>query len=248
MKNLLLPRHREMLERHKRGDSLLAFDFDGTLVPLAYEPGGVYLSPRTSEHLHVLSEKYCVAVITGRASGDVARWLSAFPHIHVIGNHGAEGGPGRGRLATSRQIVRDWLSRGIPESIMTLGVEIENKKLSLSLHYRRSARPRASLSAVLNWTKSLRKVHVVMGKDVVNVVPKGAPDKGVALAWLLKKHGLKTALYMGDDVTDESVFRRREIQRGRWLGIHVEKKKMSAAPYYVPHQRDVDRVLAHLAK
>jgi trehalose 6-phosphate phosphatase len=81
---------------------------------------------------------------------------------------------------------------------------------------------------------------------VVNLVPERAPHKGDALLALRAKEGADTALYVGDDITDEDVF---ELdQPGRLLSIRVGQSKRSAAAYFLRNQREIDVFLDRLVK
>jgi trehalose 6-phosphate phosphatase len=90
----------------------------------------------------------------------------------------------------------------------------------------------------------LQGVRVVTGKRVLNVVPSNAPDKGMALARLVRRGGFEGVLFVGDDDTDEAVFRRDLAVPT--VGVRVGRKARSAAPYYLRGQGDVDRLLERL--
>jgi trehalose 6-phosphate phosphatase len=82
------------------------------------------------------------------------------------------------------------------------------------------------------------------GKLVVNLLPDGAPHKGIALEELRAREGADTAVFVGDDVTDEDVF---ELDRpGKLLGIRVGQSRSSAAPFYIRNQLEVDALLERL--
>jgi trehalose 6-phosphate phosphatase len=89
-------------------------------------------------------------------------------------------------------------------------------------------------------------VRLVGGKHVLNVLPADAPHKGLALERERARLGCDTAIYLGDDETDEDVFALR--QPGRLLAVRVGRRTSSAAAYYVRTQRDVDRVLRILLR
>ena len=93
-----------------------------------------------------------------------------------------------------------------PETARWPGLEIENKGLSLALHTRRVARPRQAEASLVRAAKALAGARVRKGKRVVDVVSKEAPDKGEALAGLIKRAGATCVLFAGDDETDEDVF------------------------------------------
>ena len=84
-------------------------------------------------------------------------------------------------------------------------------------------------------------VRLIGGKQVVNILPAGAPHKGLALERARARLGCDTAVYVGDDETDEDVF---ALDRpGRLLGIRVGRKRSSSAASYVRAQAEIDRLL-----
>jgi trehalose 6-phosphate phosphatase len=87
-------------------------------------------------------------------------------------------------------------------------------------------------------------VRVIGGKQVVNVLPLGAPHKGVALERERDRLGCDTAFFLGDDETDEDVF--ALDHPGRLLGVRVGAARRSHAAYYLKSQREVDALLARL--
>jgi trehalose 6-phosphate phosphatase len=91
---------------------------------------------------------------------------------------------------------------------------------------------------------SLGDVRVIGGKQVVNVLPKGAPHKGLALERELERLRCDTAIYVGDDETDEDVF---ALDRpGRLLMIRVGAKRSSSAAYYIRSQEAIEELLEAL--
>ena len=71
------------------------------------------------------------------------------------------------------------------------------------------------------------------GKFVVNLLPPDALTKGDALEAAMKMFGLKRAIFIGDDVTDEAVF---QLENVDVFGIHIGKDGQTAAPYYLKKQ------------
>lgn len=227
---------------------LCAFDFDGTLAPIVARPEDARVPAGIRQRMHQLADLAPIAVITGRSLGDVRQRLD-FPVTYVIGNHGAEGLPGaanrdaeRERACTAwanalRAALRD-SSRFDP------GIRLEDKRHSLSLHFRLARdrmRAAAALAELVNAVAP--DARIVMGKCVMNLVPAGAPDKGVALQALMRKAGARTAFYAGDDVTDEDVFRMRDPYI---LGVRVGPDRHSAAEFFVDHRLQLFAVLDHL--
>jgi trehalose 6-phosphate phosphatase len=90
----------------------------------------------------------------------------------------------------------------------------------------------------------LEGARIVGGKRVRNVTVLGAPDKGDALLRLVRRGGYERVIFVGDDDTDEDVFRRATDLP--LAGIVVGRRRRSAAGYFLRRQPDVARLLAIL--
>jgi trehalose 6-phosphate phosphatase len=243
MKQILAPRHVGRLRALASGGALLGFDFDGTLAPFSgLHPDGAQLRPETAELLRSLAHAAPVAVITGRSVADASARLAGIPLLAVVGNHGAEPSP---YAARAIKAVERWLPQ-VEALVQSLpGVVIENKRLSLSIHVAQAADPaRATKRLVALAAELPGDVHAVVGTDLVNLVAAGAPTKGDALLALQKQHGFGSALFVGDELTDETAFRAIDPNAG--FGVRVHAWRGSAAPYYIPSQLDIDTLLAEL--
>ena len=129
---------------------------------------------------------------------------------------------------------RRWMEASVVEDVTESGIEIEDKRYSLSIHYRGhryKARARAVIDGAVSQLRP--KPDVVGGKHVINLLPHGAPDKGKALQSLMKRARAQSAFYVGDDVTDESVFSLRD---SRIVTVRVGEKKSSRARYFIRAQ------------
>ena len=124
------------------------------------------------------------------------------------------------------------------------GIVIEDKTYSLSIHYRAAPHRKAALVAIADATRDLTGVRLVGGKMVVNVLPAGAPTKGVALERARRLLGCDCALYVGDDDTDEDAF--GIVDRDKLLGIRVGALTRSRAQFSLTRQHDIDRLLRQL--
>lgn len=214
--HLFSPAGEQALARLLDRRALLAFDFDGTLAPIVARPDDAQVPTAIARRLAELGRRFPIAVITGRSIAD-ARARLGFEPRYLLGNHGAEGldwrphGPGldllRARLAPEAAALR------------AQGVQLEDKGLSLALHYR-LARDRAAARALI--ARLLQELPAGLtsfgGKCVVNVVLRGAPDKGEAVRTLLQRSACEALLFVGDDVNDEAVFR---IAQPSWLTVRV---------------------------
>jgi trehalose 6-phosphate phosphatase len=241
VRDVLARASRATLTRFARSDILLAFDYDGTLAPIVADPGRAVLRLRTRRLLERLARLYPCVVISGRRRHDVLQRLEGTGIARVVGNHGGE--PSR-REREFRRMVGGWRAALLSRLDGLAGVAIEDKGLSLSIHYRRSRQRHRVLEEVLRATSDLRGARVFGGKLVVNVAPLRAPHKGTALERERLRLGCDTALYVGDDETDEDVFSVREPER--LLTVRVGLAAGSMARYRLRDQGQIDELLRRL--
>ena len=213
MQHLFTPDGEAMLAATLRQRPLLAFDFDGTLAPIVARPDDARISRGVSDRLRALSRLLPVAIVTGRSVADLRSKLD-FEPAYVVGNHGAEtgfaGAVGAGP-APALDPLRAALRRRASE-LEALGVTVEDKQLSIALHYRLS-RQRAQALAPFDGS-----LHVFAGKMVVNVSPADAPNKSDAVHALVAHCGARCAVFAGDDINDEPVF---DAAPAHWLTVRV---------------------------
>lgn len=244
MKHILASPNIDVLAQTARARVLLGFDFDGTLAPIVQDRDSATMKRRTSRLFAKVCKLYPCAVISGRARPDVAKRLDGAGVKYVVGNHGLEPGVGIGAfeedVVTARMVLKEAL-RAFP------GVDVEDKRYSLAIHYRRSRQKRTARDAIHAAVRVLPvPMRVIAGKSVVNVVPDRAPTKGDALVQLRAADHADTALYVGDDITDEDVF--RLDQPGRILSIRVGASRTSRAAYFLRRQGEIDALLAKLVE
>lgn len=242
MRPLLARENTELLAQLAFCRVLLAFDYDGTLAPIVPRPERARMRPHTAELLARLCALYPCAVISGRSRRDLARRLVPARVTYVLGNQGLElsARPDEFARQVSAAVVR--LQRALAG---VQGVELEDKALSVAIHYRRSRRKREARAAIARAAANLpQPMRMIAGKLVVNLVPADAPNKGDALEALRARAAADTALYVGDDVSDEDVF--SLDQPGRLLSVRVGYSQRSAAAYYLRNQIEIDRLLSAL--
>lgn len=244
MKHILSRGHVELLAQLAWSRVLLAFDFDGTLAPIVADRDRAAMRKRTHKLLATVCELYPCAVISGRARHDVAARLPRTSAKYVVGNHGIEPGSDISGFEREIAIVRPLLEHALADHA---GLEIEDKRYSLAIHYRRARRKRHARIAIDRAVAALpRPMRVIPGKLVANVIPRGARNKGDILLELRRKESADVALYVGDDVTDEDVF--TIDQPGRLLAMRIGKTTLSAARFYLRDQREIDDLLVHMIK
>ncbi len=237
------------LEKLIKGRSLYAFDFDGTLAKIVREHHAARLSRPIRFWLEKLAQGAPTAIISGRSVEDLkSRVGTVVPHL--IGNHGSEGPHTREEDQQQvRETCRAWLqfvTERFHDELAHCGVSIENKSYSLSFHYRTVDRRDAARILINRVIGELSPPpRIVLGKSVVNVMPPTASHKGTALLEYMRRLDCPTALYVGDDETDEDVFALRDH---RILTVRVGKKKGSSARYFLKRQAEITAVLQFLVE
>lgn len=249
MDYLLTEKGKLELETILKDRSLYAFDFDGTLAKIVREHHAARLSRPIRFWLEKLAKRAPTAIISGRSVEDLrSRVGTAVPHL--IGNHGSEGPHTRQEdIQQVRETSSGWLglvTGRFQDELTRSGVVVENKSYSLSFHYRtvdQRDEARALISRII--AELSPPPRIVLGKSVVNVMPPTASHKGTALLEYMRRLDCSTALYVGDDETDEDVFALRDH---RILTVRVGKKKGSAARYFLKRQTEITEMLRLLVE
>ena len=215
----------------------LFLDVDGTLVELAAEPDAVRADSRLVSLLTALQARLdgAVALVSGRTIRTLD-CLFAPLKLAAAGTHGLErrssdGHTRRPDVAPEMAAVRAAMEHFAGNNP---GVIMEDKILSMALHYRN--RPRAAkLAAEL--ARSLVAGHedglvVQNGKMMVEVRP-GRGDKGTAIADFMGEAPFagRVPVFVGDDVTDEKGFDIVNARGG--YSIRVGDGAATAARYRV---------------
>lgn len=243
MTYLFSPQGRAELAAFVDATTLFAFDLDGTLAPIVPDPAAIVIPASVRQRLLQLNVLAPLAIITGRSRADALFHLGFTPR-YLVGNHGAEGLPGK--EASGEDFIR--LCQGWKKQLQQLlaamagnGILLEEKGETLSLHYRQALDPLNAQALLLGAIAHLiPPPRRVTGKFVENLVPQGAVDKGVALEMLMGDLPGQRAIFVGDDVTDEDVFRLKNVDI---LGIHIGLDDQTAAAYYLVDQSEVLELL-----
>jgi trehalose 6-phosphate phosphatase len=232
-KHLFSPAGRDALAVLLRRRPLLAFDFDGTLAPIVPQPRDARIPRAVASQLARLARRLPVAIVSGRAVGDLRGRLGFEPSF-VFGSHGAEDAadaPAAEALARRLDPLRSRIEAH-GGAIGSAGVFVEDKGASVALHYRLAPdreRARAAIDA-LRLTDD-PELRVFSGKMVENVVAAGAPDKAAAVRSLLERCECDSAFFAGDDVNDEPVF---VAAPPHWLTVRIGRDDPhSSARYFL---------------
>jgi len=89
-----------------------------------------------------------------------------------------------------------------------VALPVEDKRLSLTYHYREAADEAAARRELETVAARARDAGLVprWGRKVLEIRPTASADKGTAVAALLAESGARRALYAGDDTTDLDAF------------------------------------------
>lgn len=203
----------------------LLLDIDGTLIDIGPSPFAVDVSAELKEsltRLHDLSHG-ALALVTGRPIRDVDL-LFAPLRLPAIGGHGAEL-----RLAQGEQVSRvgdlpEALRRSLIEVVRPdSGIEIEDKGYSVALHYRQAPQEAERLRHHIADTRAAFPdvpTELLLGKAMFEVKRPGV-SKGDAVRRLMTvaPYAGRVPIFLGDDVTDESVFDILPALGGQGFGV-----------------------------
>ncbi|MBI2833468.1 MAG: trehalose-phosphatase [Acidobacteria bacterium] len=241
MADILAKSHLPVLAAFASSNVLLAFDYDGTLAPIVPMPSRARMRRETRQLLTRVAGRYPCVVISGRRLDDVTMRLNGIPVWYVFGNFGHE--PARQGERSSRA-VRNWMHR-LTERLPThRGLVIEEKKYSVTIHYRHVRDKRGALAAIDDAVRDLQDARILGGSHAVNLLPQGGPDKGVALQQARRLFFCETAIYVGDDATDEDAF--MSARPDRLLAIRVGAASASHARFRLKRQAEIDELLRTL--
>jgi trehalose 6-phosphate phosphatase len=198
------------------GPAAYAFflDIDGTLVDIADTPSGVSVEPRLLDTVRLLHAAAggALALISGRAVAGVDR-LFAPLRLPIAGQHGAERRDARGAVVPAdslraaqfgalRRCVAAW-AEAVP------GVLLEDKGMSLAVHYRQAPHLRGAVQHALKecLERFGDEFRVQPGKMVLEINPAGK-DKGTAIMEFMQEAPFagRIPVFVGDDISDEHGF------------------------------------------
>jgi trehalose 6-phosphate phosphatase len=230
IQNVLL---RELVERARSGQRVgLVTDVDGTISHMTDSPYDAQVTPTSRDLLRRLSGQLTlVAAVSGRAAEDV-RTRVGLPEMVYVGNHGLDRWH-EGRIEAPPEALA---ARPAVEQVMAAvrprlhpGMIIEDKGVTISIHYRSAADParvEAELTPLLERLCRDLGLRLFPGQFIFEVRPALDVNKGSALARLIRDYTLDAAVYLGDEATDADALRTAQIARRAGtcfaVGIGVE--------------------------
>ena len=240
----------EVLAARPRG---LFTDIDGTISRIAPTPEAATLLPEIPPLLGEARARFeLVAAVSGRSARDAAR-LVGDPHLLYIGNHGFElYDPETGLLVVSPparplQAALEALLDEIGPALQERwpGLRIERKGVTASVHLRGTLAPAVAEDDVYSTLLAAAPggIRVTRGRMVVELRPALDVDKGTAVTEVIRERQLRSAIYLGDDLTDVAAFRalKRLTHEGSCRGISVAVQNDEAAALVA---READLVIA----
>ncbi|MGQ9571160.1 MAG: trehalose-phosphatase [Thermodesulfovibrionales bacterium] len=230
----------------------LFLDFDGTLVPIQKNPAQCILPDKIRKQLELLrdSENCYLTILSGRSLSDIKQRIS-IKRIYYGGNHGLDIFGPAVRYTHPKAIfakpiinrIRQHLQKEIED---IEGAWIEDKKFTLSLHFR-SVKTEDILCVKKIFYDAVNKylekklLAVIKGKKVLELAPDVSWDKGKAVLWVLQRFKDKCLpVYIGDDRTDETAFKAL-CKKG--ITIRVGKSKKTSAAYYLKGYWEISKLL-----
>jgi trehalose 6-phosphate phosphatase len=197
------------------GPMAIYTDIDGTLSPIAPTPASARVADGAGDALRaIVRSGIRVVAISGRSAFD-ARGMIGLDEIDYAGNHGFElltaDGPvvseEVARASEALQSAMFDLTAALPD--LPAGVIVENKTYTGSVHYRLTDEPDAALAElrplVMEVANRLGLV-VTEGRMVIELRPPLHINKGVFVRSDVITHGIRSAAYLGDDLTDVDGF------------------------------------------
>jgi trehalose 6-phosphate synthase/phosphatase len=250
--HLSAERIREIKERYAESQSrLLILDYDGTLTALRKQPEDAAPDSRLREILTRLSDdpQNTVVVSSGRDRDTLDRWLGDLP-IRLAAEHGAfykQNGIWYGFAEETTKWSQEVLAVMKRITNQTLGSRIEKKRTTLVWHYRNcdawlaDLREKQLINALMPLCTA-QGLHIMRGNKVLEIKASNV-NKGTEALRLLRERDYAFVLAMGDDVTDEDMFRALPPDA---ITIHIADFSRTAR-YTLPRQADVLPFLSGLA-
>ena len=200
--------------RSRLDQSALLLDIDGTLLDLAPTPREVWVPPGLAKTLNRLVEKTsgALALVSGRSLNDIDL-IFAPEQFSAVGGHGAEM-----RISVDNEAVathappmdKELKRRLAAIARLSPGILLEDKGYSLALHYRLAPHAEKAIYAAVSLIRAdlpNAPIEVLPGKCVCEIKHSGF-DKASGVRELMNHEPFKGRypVFIGDDVTDESVF------------------------------------------
>jgi trehalose 6-phosphate phosphatase len=189
-------------------------DIDGTLLDLMPTPREVWVPPGLAKTLNRLHRRTggALALVSGRSLNDIDL-IFAPDQFPAVGGHGAEmriEAEADAVAAHAPPLDRELKRRLAAIAKLSPGILLEDKGYSLALHYRLAPHAEKAIYAAVSLIRADlpdAPIEVLPGKQVCEIKHSGF-TKASGVRELMSHPPFKgrKPFFIGDDVTDESVF------------------------------------------
>ena len=205
--------------------SALLLDIDGTLVDFGPSPFEVHVPEALCRSLARLLERMdgALALVSGRPIRDIDKLFSPLK-LPAVGGHGAEMRLADGEVIAGVKALPEKLRKRLALAATPgSGVVLEDKGYSFALHYRQTPQQEPRLRALVDRVRAEfpdEALEVLLGKAMFEVKRPGI-SKGEAVRTLMTHAPFagRAPVFIGDDVTDESVFALLPVLRGKGYSV-----------------------------
>jgi trehalose 6-phosphate phosphatase len=229
----------------------LLLDIDGTLLDLAPTPREVWVPPDLAKTLPRLLARTsgALAMVSGRSINDIDL-IFAPMQFPAVGGHGAEMrlSPEDESVSSHAPPMDKELKRRLAAiARLSPGILLEDKGYSLALHYRLAPHAEKAIYEAVSLIRAdlpNAPIEVMPGKSVCEIKHSGF-TKATGVKELMTHAPFKgrRPVFIGDDVTDESVFAIMPDFDG--LAFSVGRRARGVTGHF-DEPRDVRAWLAHL--
>jgi len=232
-------------------ETAILLDIDGTLLDLMPTPREVWVPPGLVKTLNRLVERTngALALVSGRSLNDID--LIFAPDVFAaVGGHGAEMRiePDSDSVAAHAPPMDKELKRRLAAiAKLSPGILLEDKGYSLALHYRLAPHAEKAIYEAVSLIRAdlpNAPIEVLPGKCVCEIKHSGF-TKASGVLELMTREPFKgrRPLFIGDDVTDETVFAIMPDFDG--LAFSVGRRARGVSGHF-DAPSDVREFLAHL--
>jgi trehalose 6-phosphate phosphatase len=232
-------------------ETAILLDIDGTLLELMPTPREVWVPPDLTKTLNRLLVRTngALAMVSGRSLNDIDL-IFAPEQFPAVGGHGAEMriDPDSESVASHAPPMDKELKRRLAAiAKLSPGILLEDKGYSLALHYRLAPHAEKAIYAAVSLIRAdlpNAPIEVLPGKCVCEIKHSGfTKATGVRELMMHEPFKGRRPLFIGDDVTDETVFGIMPDYDG--LAFSVGRRAKGVAGHF-DAPSDVREFLAHL--
>jgi trehalose 6-phosphate phosphatase len=232
-------------------ETAILLDIDGTLLDLMPTPREVWVPPGLAKTLNrlLLRTNGALALVSGRSLNDIDL-IFAPDQFPAVGGHGAEMriDPDSESVAAHAPPMDKELKRRLAAiAKLSPGILLEDKGYSLALHYRLAPHAEKAIYAAVSLIRAdlpNAPIEVLPGKCVCEIKHSGF-TKASGVRELMTREPFKgrRPFFIGDDVTDETVFAIMPDYDG--LAFSVGRRARGVAGHF-DSPGDVREFLTHL--